>query len=77
MKSRKLGIMTENLKFIVQEVNNLLKTDYNLISFDSLPVESTLQVLVDIFATYDVQPKVGFFEAIFEQIHNISLISLR
>ena len=50
--------MTDNLKFIVQEVNKVLKSDYNLISFDSLPVESVLQVLVDVFVQFEVQTKV-------------------
>ena len=52
--------MTENLKFIVQEVNKVLKTDYNLISFDSMSVESILQVLVDVFVQFEVQSKVLF-----------------
>lgn len=50
--------MTENLKFIVQEVNKLAKSDYNLISFDSLSVESLLQVLIDILVALGVQTKV-------------------
>lgn len=46
--------MTENLKSIVQSVNKCLKTDYNLISFDSLSEESLLQVLVDVFFKFDI-----------------------
>lgn len=50
--------MTENLKFIVQEVNSLLGTDYNLISFDSLTPDVLLQVLVDVFAQFGATEKV-------------------
>lgn len=46
--------MTENLKNILQSINKALKTDYNLISFDSLPEESLLQVLLDIFLKFNV-----------------------
>lgn len=50
------------MKSIVHEVNNILKTDYNLISFDSLSPESTLQIVVDVFAKFDIQNKVIKFE---------------
>lgn len=46
--------MTENFKSIVQAVNKCLKTDYNLISFDSLPEESLLQVLLDVFHKFQI-----------------------
>lgn len=46
--------MSENLKTIVQSVNKTIGTDYNLISFDSQSEESLLQVLLDVFATFDV-----------------------
>jgi intraflagellar transport protein 81 len=46
--------MTENLKNILQSINKTLNTDYNLISFDSLPEESLLQVLLDIFLKFNV-----------------------
>uniref|UniRef100_A0A336MJ98 CSON000795 protein n=1 Tax=Culicoides sonorensis TaxID=179676 RepID=A0A336MJ98_CULSO len=49
--------MTENLKFIVQEVNSLLGTDFNLISFDSLSSEVLLQCLVDVFSHFDACEK--------------------
>lgn len=62
--------MTENLKFIVQEVNKVLKTDYNLISFDSMTVESILQVLVDVFVQFEVQSKVEFKN----RFHSIGII---
>lgn len=51
--------MTENLKFIVQEVNTLLGGDYNLISFDSLSSELLLQCLVDVFSHFDACEKVN------------------
>lgn len=46
--------MTENLKSIVQAVNKCLKTDFNLISFDSQSEESLLQVLLDVFQKFDI-----------------------
>lgn len=46
--------MTENLKSIVQAVNKCLKTDFNLISFDSQSDESLLQVLLDVFHKFDI-----------------------
>ncbi|CRK92406.1 CLUMA_CG005968, isoform A [Clunio marinus] len=46
--------MTENLKSIVQAVNKCLKTDYNLISFDSLSEETLLQVLLDVFQEFGI-----------------------
>ncbi|KAG5670736.1 hypothetical protein PVAND_000978 [Polypedilum vanderplanki] len=46
--------MTENLKLIVQSVNKLLGTEYNLISFDSLSEDQLLQVLLDVFLKYGI-----------------------
>lgn len=46
--------MTENLKSIVQAVNKCLKTDFNLISFDSQSEESLLQVLLDVFQKFEI-----------------------
>ncbi|XP_053682142.1 intraflagellar transport protein 81 homolog [Sabethes cyaneus] len=54
--------MTEDLKLIVVEVNKLLETDYNLITFDSLPAESLLQVLVDVFHAFGVIDKLDVRE---------------
>lgn len=51
--------MAENIKFIVQEVNGLLGTDYNLISFDSLSPEALLQVLVDVCSNIGAIEKVS------------------
>lgn len=51
--------MTEDLKFIVAETNKLLKTEYNLISFDSLSVESLLQVLIDVLCKFGATTKVS------------------
>ena len=51
--------MTEDLKLIVIEVNKLLGTDYNLITFDSLAPESLLQVLGDVFKNFDAAEKVN------------------
>ncbi|XP_053659911.1 intraflagellar transport protein 81 homolog [Anopheles marshallii] len=44
--------MTEGLKLIVIELNKLLETDYNLITFDSLSPESLLQLLTDVFHAF-------------------------
>lgn len=53
--------MTENLKSIVQSLNKLLNTDYNIISFDSLSEESLLQLLLDVFLKYGIiTAKVNF-----------------
>ncbi|KAJ6637180.1 Intraflagellar transport protein 81 like [Pseudolycoriella hygida] len=49
--------MTEDLKFIVAEINNILKTDYNLISFDSLSIENLLQVLLDVLEKFGATAK--------------------
>lgn len=46
--------MTENLKSIVQAVNKCLKTDYNLISFDSQSEELLLQLLLDVFNKFEI-----------------------
>lgn len=54
--------MTEDLKLIVLEVNKLLETDYNLISFDSLSPDSLLQVLVDVFHAFDAIEKLDVRE---------------
>lgn len=53
--------MTENLKFIVAEINKAMKADYNLISFDSLSVESLLQLLLDVLHKFDASVKVDIF----------------
>lgn len=55
--------MTEDLKFIVSEVNKSLKTEYNLISFDSLSVETLLQVLCDVLQYFGATDKVLYFFA--------------
>ncbi|XP_017774273.1 PREDICTED: intraflagellar transport protein 81 homolog [Nicrophorus vespilloides] len=40
--------MMEDLKFIVNELNRNFDTDYNMISFDSLPSTDLLQILLDV-----------------------------
>ncbi|XP_021693477.1 intraflagellar transport protein 81 homolog [Aedes aegypti] len=54
--------MTEDLKLIVLEVNKLLETDYNLITFDSLSPESLLQVLIDVFHAFEAIDKLDVRE---------------
>lgn len=51
--------MTEDLKFIVAEINKILKTDFNLISFDSLSIESLLQILLDVLEKFGAATKVS------------------
>lgn len=55
-----------DLKFIVTELNQLINTDYNLISFDALPIASLMQILVDVLHDFGALTKVsgvvrGFF----------------
>lgn len=47
-----------DLKFIVNEINKLIKTDYNLISLDSLPIANLVQILVDILHDFGALTKV-------------------
>lgn len=61
--------MTENLKFIVAEVNKVLKSDYNLISFDSLSVENLLQVLLDVLTNFGASVKVGCIDWLRFMLH--------
>lgn len=49
-----------NLKFIVSEINKLMKTDYNLISLDSMPIASLVQILVDVLTELGASTKVFF-----------------
>lgn len=48
----------KNVRFIVAEVNKLLNTDYNMISFDSLPKNNLIQVCADCLTKLDALPKV-------------------
>jgi intraflagellar transport protein 81 len=50
--------MTDDLKYIVTEINKLLGTEYNLISFDLGP-EALLQLLVDVLHKLDASAKVN------------------
>lgn len=51
--------MTDNVKFLVAEINRSLKKDYNLITFDALSVENLLQVFVDVLQSVGASVKVG------------------
>lgn len=51
--------MTDNVKFLVAEINRMLKRDYNLITFDALSVESLLQVFVDVLQGVGASVKVN------------------
>lgn len=45
--------MSEQLRFIVTEINKLSDKEYNLISFDALEPDQLLQVLVDVLAALE------------------------
>lgn len=47
-----------DLKFIVAEVNKLINTDYNMISFDALPIANLVQILVDVLHDFGALSKV-------------------
>lgn len=49
-----------DLKFIVSEVNKLINTDYNMISFDALPVANLVQILVDVLHDFGALSKVNY-----------------
>lgn len=46
------------LRYMVNEVNKLLGTDYNMISFDSLSKNSLIQVFADCLTKLEALPKV-------------------
>lgn len=49
-----------DLKFIVAEVNKLINTDYNMISFDALPIANLVQILVDVLHDFGALSKVNY-----------------
>lgn len=49
-----------DLKFIVSEVNKLINTDYNMISFDALPIANLVQILVDTLHDFGALSKVNY-----------------
>lgn len=57
-KNNTIPFKMTDLKFIVTELNKLLKTDYNLISFDSLPIANLVQLLVDVLHDFGATTKV-------------------
>lgn len=54
----KIDKTMSDLKFIVAEVNKLINTDYNLISFDALPIVNLVQILVDVLHDFGALSKV-------------------
>lgn len=50
--------MTEQLKFIINQLNNEVHTNYDLIKFDSLNEAQHLQILVDLLVHYEAGEKV-------------------
>lgn len=53
--------MSENVKFIVTEVNKLLKRNYNLIGFNTLNAEDLLQVSLRYFIIAELLKNIPFF----------------
>lgn len=49
-----------DLKFIVSEVNKLISSDYNMISFDALPIANLVQILVDVLHDFGALSKVNY-----------------
>lgn len=47
-----------DLKFIVTELNKLINADYNLISFDALPIANLVQILLDVLHDFGALLKV-------------------
>lgn len=56
--------MSENVKFIVTEVNKLLGRNYNLIGFNTLNAEDLLQVLLCYFIILTFLQNVPLFSQI-------------
>lgn len=52
--------MTEQMKFVVKELNVALGRNYDLIKFDSLNEKQLLQVLVDLLTSFNAGEKVSF-----------------
>lgn len=50
--------MTEQIKFIVKEVNSTLGRNYDLIKFDALVEKQLLQLLVDLLVSFNAGEKV-------------------
>lgn len=50
--------MTDQIKFIVKELNEVLDRCYDLIKFDSLDEKQLLQVLVDLLVSFGAGEKV-------------------
>lgn len=51
--------MTEQIKFIVKELNTTLGRNYDLIKFDALDEKQLLQVLADLLVNFDAGEKVS------------------
>lgn len=52
--------MSHDLKFLVNEINEILGTEFNLISFDSMSPETLLQTLVDVLTYFKATTKVKY-----------------
>lgn len=50
--------MTDQMKFIVKEINQTLGRSYDLIKFDGLNEKQLLQLLVDLLVSFDAGEKV-------------------
>lgn len=56
--------MTEQMKFIIKELNATLGRNYDLIKFDSLDEKQLLQVLVDLLNNFNAGEKVSEFSQV-------------
>lgn len=50
--------MTEQMKYIVKEINAALGRNYDLIKFDALNEKQLLQLLVDLLVNFNAGEKV-------------------
>lgn len=50
--------MSEQMKYIVKELNTTLGRNYDLIKFDALNEKQLLQLLVDLLGTFNAGEKV-------------------
>lgn len=51
--------MTEQMKFMVKELNAILGRNYDLIKFDALDEKQLLQLLVDLLVKFSTGEKVS------------------
>ncbi|XP_055678048.1 intraflagellar transport protein 81 homolog [Lutzomyia longipalpis] len=67
----------EDLKELVNKVNSILDTNYNMISFDSLSPEGLIQVLVDVLAKLECCEHLDARGGNFEEVNRKIIESLK